>query len=481
MRPLACGLPVIAVIATSSPVRAQDWQPVAHGIDLASFRAYDSTVHALRIDLCAAGVRLRATAPGEGPITTQAFGEMVGAAGAINGDWPAADCPFGFPDWYPCHLAMGNDGQYFEGTFDELGNGFLAVGRDQVMMSHSDEVVGGPQPWMREVVSGEPTTVWDGAVIPGSDGDGDCLAYRARTAIGLSADQRTLFAAVSEEVGDSAGMKCTDMGAVLLSIGATMSTGQDNGGSSSMYVTGRGLVNQTTGEVRSLVNHWAFLGAGAGPPRHCVQRTRPAVAGAVRRRIGSPEIAAAWGFDLATEVAAVDDPTIAAYVEGAAWPAERRLVQPEGAGDVFWVDGGVKRWVPSANAMLTWRLTGVPVEVLPAADVDAIPSGPPLAEWPYTAAGPDGAVFVLDSAPTGGGEGGEDPDAGGSGNGETDGAGDDRVLRGTGCGAGGAATGGALLVSFLTASLALLAIRRCRVMGQAPRDEVRRRRRRRSR
>ncbi|MEI8259625.1 MAG: hypothetical protein WCJ30_28500, partial [Deltaproteobacteria bacterium] len=44
-------------------------------------------VHVLSVDLCHAGVTLRATSPAEGPSTVGAWARRVGATVAINGDF----------------------------------------------------------------------------------------------------------------------------------------------------------------------------------------------------------------------------------------------------------------------------------------------------------------------------------------------------------------------------------------------------------
>ena len=68
-------------------VRAQTWNPAAPGVEYAAFSSGGSEVDAVRIDLCAPGVRMRATAPGEGPRTVSSYGELVCAAVAVNVDW----------------------------------------------------------------------------------------------------------------------------------------------------------------------------------------------------------------------------------------------------------------------------------------------------------------------------------------------------------------------------------------------------------
>jgi len=49
-------------------------------------------IHAMVVDLCAAGVKVRATASSERKRTTSSFGSLVGAHAAINGDFFSCCC-----------------------------------------------------------------------------------------------------------------------------------------------------------------------------------------------------------------------------------------------------------------------------------------------------------------------------------------------------------------------------------------------------
>ena len=66
---------------------APTWGPHTTGIEYADYMEGPTHVYAAKIDLCAPGISMRATAPGEGPRTPSSFGQMVGASVAINGDW----------------------------------------------------------------------------------------------------------------------------------------------------------------------------------------------------------------------------------------------------------------------------------------------------------------------------------------------------------------------------------------------------------
>ena len=114
-------------LAAVPAARAQTWEPLTTGVEYAQFTRDGTRVYAARVDLCAPGVRMRATGPGEGPRTVSSFGGLVGATVAVNGDWWSNDGEPQLPETYPRGLGVGN-GKHFAGTVDRPSYGVVAFG-----------------------------------------------------------------------------------------------------------------------------------------------------------------------------------------------------------------------------------------------------------------------------------------------------------------------------------------------------------------
>ncbi|MBT8492311.1 MAG: phosphodiester glycosidase family protein [Deltaproteobacteria bacterium] len=450
---------ILGAILAVPAVAQADWQNLRPGVDYDSFTKNGTKVYALRIDSCGPGVRFRATGPGEGPRTTSSHGELVGAFAAINGDWWARD---GFnPDLpqttFPRGLAMGN-GQHFAGTYDPPFYGFFAFGPGYRQHSIQEDEVGGP-PWGAEdIVSGQPTLVWNGQLR--DNPNAHCGAKRARTAVGMSADERTIYWAVVQEVNGSVGMTCNQMAALMKDLGAHSALNQDGGGSSTMWIRGQGVVNSPSdGGQRSLVTHWGLIADGEGPPRSCPELAVPKPDdGAVRRHVTSPAVMAAWGFD-SGEVIEVPQDWLDAWPEGGAWPQAPDLIRAEGQPAVYIVDTGARRHVVDPYSFRYWRFQGGQIADVPAADVEVLPEATSFERRPFLVKGPGPAIYVLDhydpasdGGEGGGGEGGGSGGEGGSG--ESPGPGPE-------AGEGGCAAGGSAACWWgLLLALGLLVARR---------------------
>jgi hypothetical protein len=221
-------------------------------------------IHALRIDLCRDGVQVRATRSGERRQTPSAFARAVGAQVAINGDF------FSYDGYGTTGLSIG-DGDHWPGTSDSEAAGYVAFGFDRVEFSGSGERRG-PEPWMREVVSGLGVIVEDGVAVERAPArPSHCSARHPRTAMGLSRDRRTLHLVVVDgRSGSSRGMNCVELGRLMRELGAWDAVNLDGGGSSALWVEGPGVVNRPSdGSQRVVANHLAVFARGSGEARHC--------------------------------------------------------------------------------------------------------------------------------------------------------------------------------------------------------------------
>jgi hypothetical protein len=219
-------------------------------------------VNALFVDLCAAGVSVRATDESERARTVSSFGELVGVQAAVNGDFfdPTSPFPVDGPAMHAGALWGGRDHDYVSP---------VAFGNHHVTMKpHLD--VSGPEPWWREVVSGHPTLLV-GATPVDNNHDSDCTVRHPRTAVGLTADRRTLIVVtVDGRAPLRDGMTCAEMSALFLDFGADGATNLDGGGSTTMWLEGAGVVNHPSaaGE-RTVSNHLGVYANGRGAAPHC--------------------------------------------------------------------------------------------------------------------------------------------------------------------------------------------------------------------
>ncbi|MFH1437672.1 MAG: hypothetical protein ABIJ56_18340, partial [Pseudomonadota bacterium] len=76
------------ILAPAGHVRADDaWSTPYTGVLHLHRRTANQNINALLVDLCAAGVSIRATAWDERGRTASSFGSLVGAQAATNGDF----------------------------------------------------------------------------------------------------------------------------------------------------------------------------------------------------------------------------------------------------------------------------------------------------------------------------------------------------------------------------------------------------------
>ncbi len=222
-------------------------------------------IHVLEVDLCRAGVSVRATKSAERKKTTSAFARSVGAQAAINGDF------FNFSGYATSGLSIG-EGEHWAGSGDGPANTFAAFGKNRVEFSGSNESRG-PDKWMNSVVSGIGVIVENGvAITKNPTAPGHCSERHPRTAMGLSQDKRTLYMAVVDgrQAGVSRGMTCIELGKMMHSVGAYSAVNFDGGGSSAMWIEGVGLANKPSdASERVVANHLAIFAKGTAEPGSC--------------------------------------------------------------------------------------------------------------------------------------------------------------------------------------------------------------------
>jgi hypothetical protein len=260
-------------------------------------------IHALIVDLSKAGVGLAGTPYAQRMKRTSDIGVAMNAQAAINGDFRSVSSS--------ANLSEGltiSAGRKWPGTADNRFRGTFAWSRDLI---RAELLPSGPvvtkEDWMRGLISGHPTILSGGTV--GSWASGSfCGQRHPRTGLGLSADRRTLYLAVVDgRRSSSVGMSCAELGNLLKNLGAQDAMNLDGGGSTTMWLRGKGVVNTPSdGAERVVVNHLlvyanpAPASAANGVLRGKVHRagdTSAAITGAkVRLDIGDQAISNANGI-----------------------------------------------------------------------------------------------------------------------------------------------------------------------------------------
>lgn len=269
----------LALAVTSPSAHAGDvWTTPFHGVRLLTrTTAAPLRVHAAVVDLCYAGVSVRATRPTERGRTAGGFGGLTGAELVINGD-------FFSTGFNPSGMAIGK-GTWW-GEPDNAWEGFVAFGKDRSDLSPPDFVMREPAAWITELVSGRPQLVGDGQRLTIPQGSRSLCDTRApRSAVGLSKDGSKLILAVVDRTPRttgtrSRGMTCTEMAELMRSLGAHDALNLDGGGSSQLWMKGRGYLNDASGNnygagVRATANHLAILAKNSGAPGSCPLAINP--------------------------------------------------------------------------------------------------------------------------------------------------------------------------------------------------------------
>ncbi|MFT7581686.1 MAG: hypothetical protein ACI9MR_003364 [Myxococcota bacterium] len=245
-----------------TPNASAQWVNVAPGVDRKSETiAGPRRIRALRVDLCQPGVRLRATTYAERGKRTSTWAAARDVVAATNGGY------FLSGSWAPDAGAAWGDGDAWPTSTESGVRGWIGFGPRRWEHSPAPEVRN-PGSWADEVINGDATLVRDGNVV----NCGGCGSGRApRTAIGMTADGRTLYLVVVDgRTSSSIGMTIDQLAAHMGTYGVHTAMNLDGGGSSTMWIKGVGVVNvPSDGSQRTVGNHLGVYASGAGVATHC--------------------------------------------------------------------------------------------------------------------------------------------------------------------------------------------------------------------
>ncbi len=223
------------------------WKAPFDGVRTRDVRSGSLKIHMAVVDLANPNVRLQTNGEAGKGRTTSQTARGANAELAINGDF------FTFATHRPSGLAK-KDGRTWTGTQGKH--------RDEPYLAFSGQhaelkPAGARLPdWANNVVSARPLVLKNGRVVT-SYSAGNHPEKAPRTAMGISKDGRKLFMVSVEGVDGrrSSGMTPDQVGRLLKSLGAYQGMCMDSGGSATMYVKGRGVVNRPTdGRERAVAN-----------------------------------------------------------------------------------------------------------------------------------------------------------------------------------------------------------------------------------
>ncbi len=259
-------------------------------------------------DLCVSGISMASTAPRTSLSRTSAWADPGGIFVAINGDfyeriggswhvygdaygnglrWPSENSGVGIGAWHWASqnygwIAVGPGWVDFTHTeyIKENRDAFIAAGYTVGAGWQPTTVAPTPRADTYNLISGFSELVIEGRVYTCPDPIGACFGDRGdmssrnpRTAIGISADRRTLLFAVVDGRGRraSAGVNGQELAWLMGELGAWQALNLDGGGSSTMWLRGRGIVNRPSdGSERSVLNHVGVFAATDGTaPANC--------------------------------------------------------------------------------------------------------------------------------------------------------------------------------------------------------------------
>ena len=263
---------------------------------------------AVFVDLCEARIHVGATKAPTSLQTAASWGAGEGLQVAVNGDFfktgpiRVYGKAIGEGIEWPLNqqgIAPGYSGEWFYKKY-----GWIAFGHDFVHFSHSkwvknnvpnltegwkpDSVVTTHPAGAISMVSGFSELVIEGEPFQCSSPTADdCFPDRSdmrdrhpRTAMGITEDRQTfILAVVDGRTSSSIGMYGAELAEVMGKLGAFEAFNLDGGGSSQLWVSGQGTVNNAIGNnngngTRAVANHWGiYAGATGGKPQrpgHCV-------------------------------------------------------------------------------------------------------------------------------------------------------------------------------------------------------------------
>ena len=257
-------LAACAQVAPKPPGAELPWQQRTPAIAYLRYSPqHDSVVHALRVDLQAPGIQVLLTPASE---RGQALPNMNTAANAVA----SVNASFFSKEFTPRGLTVSN-GEAWQPVADQQTSPLIACDSKPVCTIQ----LHGPfelKPGWRTVVAGTPWLLDEGRTRKPEDDAGCanlCAKTHPRTASGIDASGRCLYLVTAEGRRPPVlGLTLTELYAVMLQLGARNALILEGGGSTTMLLEGKSLVERPLNEpeLRKVAN--ALLvrySSGQGP------------------------------------------------------------------------------------------------------------------------------------------------------------------------------------------------------------------------
>ncbi len=259
-RPVSIALAFAVALSAASTGRASAQVTVSDplpGVRLAHLVNGGRASAMLVIDLCAPGVDVRTTRYEERGALASEWAARTGVDAAINGDLYVAG-------YETVHFARSGGADWPSGTHDMEPHPNIAFGPGFAMRG------GLPPPLAAtDVIGGIPEIVIDGMTNPLLAHTDFVDGAHRRTAIGLSADRRTLYVFSTDGTTSVPGVHfimAVLAGGVPGAPPVHWALNLDGGGSSQMWVRGVGTVIPSS---RRVANHLGIVARGTGPSPLC--------------------------------------------------------------------------------------------------------------------------------------------------------------------------------------------------------------------
>lgn len=221
---------------------------LAHGTRVSG----DQRINVMILDhLRTAGIRV--SPGGRAPVPIGAWAAEIGAQAAINANWFSAGRGFDGP-FVAEGAVYGGPDHHYTALFGFTADKRLVTEHHSVVNDTVDQKV-------VEAVAGHPTLIDRGRVTTDFGNDPTFTRRHPRTAIGAAyGGDIVVFVTVDGRSLRARGMTGAETATLMADLGATHAVMLDGGGSSAMWIEGRGVVNGQSDPGRRLGNQIAIFG-----------------------------------------------------------------------------------------------------------------------------------------------------------------------------------------------------------------------------
>jgi hypothetical protein len=255
-------LTLLVALLTGMEAQGQTWGSVGPGVEVAQWNeGGPRRISAARIDLCAAGVRLHATSQAARGKRTSTWASANRMLVAINSGF--------FLSGYKPHGVAAGDGRLWTDSRVIPDTGIAAFGAGRIGLYNSGTSKAW-ESWMTGAASISHLVLSGGRNVAPT-GVSFTDGGHPRTVIGVGDGGRRLyFVVVDGRSSSSVGASMRYLGDLLKRLGATDAANLDGGGSSTFWVSGRGVINRPSdGSERTVSNHFGVTASGSGSAPHC--------------------------------------------------------------------------------------------------------------------------------------------------------------------------------------------------------------------